>query len=61
MTVRELREILSQYDDDIKIYLCIEDIVDNYGYYINSTAAAKQVIDSEEWGIEYGIMICGTE
>jgi len=61
MTVRELREILALYDDDTKIYIHINDIADDYGHLINSTAAATEVIDSNELGIQDGILICGIE
>ena len=57
MTVKELRERLSQYEDDVKIYLYINDITDNYGYIINSTATAEAVVE----GIEHNITICGSE
>ena len=57
MTVLELREILSRYDDDCEVYLRIDDIVDNYGFLIAGNAEAKQVID----GVGNDIIILGTE
>ena len=34
MTVIELRELLSGYDDEVQVFMKIESIVDNYGNYI---------------------------
>ena len=35
MTVIELRELLSGYDDEVQVFMKIESIVDNYGNYID--------------------------
>lgn len=61
MTVQELREILSQYNDDVHIYVRIEDIVNDYGFFEDSTAAAKIVKNGNIFGINDGIIICGIE
>lgn len=61
MTVRNLKEILSHYDNDIQIYIHIEDITDDYGHLIDSTAKALTVINGSEMGIRNGILICGIE
>ena len=61
MKVQELREILSSYDDDVDVYIHIDDIVDNVGYFINSTAPIEHIWDSDEFGIPSGIVICGAE
>ena len=61
MTVKELREILSRYDDDVRVYVRIEDIVNDYGFFEDSTAAVKIVKDGDIFGINDGIVICGIE
>lgn len=59
MTVYELREVLSQYDDNVEVFLHISDIMDKSGFYIDTTCPAKEVIDGDEYGIKDGIMIWG--
>ena len=61
MKIQELREILSDYNDDVDVYIHIDDILDNGGYFLNSTAPIEQIVDSEKFGIPYGVVICGTE
>ena len=61
MTVKELCEILSSYNDDVDVYIHIDDIVDNGGYFVSSTAPIEHIVDGDEFGISYGIVICGTE
>ena len=61
MTVQELREILSRYNDDVCVYVRIEDIVTDYGFFEDSTAAAKIVKNGDIFDIRDGIVICGIE
>ena len=47
MTVQELRDILSQVDQDKEVRIIIEDIIDNYGYNITGRAMVDMVIENE--------------
>lgn len=58
MTVYELREILSLYDDDVPVKIKVEDIIDNSGYMINGIANAERI---EDYYDDKSIVICGIE
>lgn len=47
MTVKELRDILSQVDQDKEVRIIVEDIIDNYGYNIAGHAMVDIVIENE--------------
>lgn len=47
MTVKELRDILSQVDQDKEVRIIVEDIIDNYGYNIAGRAMVDMVIENE--------------
>lgn len=43
MTVKELREILSQFPDDKQVRIGVTDIVDNSGYLICGYAPIEEI------------------
>jgi uncharacterized protein YvpB len=47
MTVKELRDILSQVDQDKEVRIIVENIIDNYGYNIAGRALANIVVENE--------------
>ena len=47
MKVSELREILSQVDQEKEVRIIVENILDNYGYTITGRALADMVVENE--------------
>jgi len=58
MTVGELREMLSLYDNYVPVKIRVEDIIDNSGYMINGVADIERI---EDYYDGKSIVICGIE
>lgn len=51
MTVIELRELLSQYNDDVEVQIQVTDILDNYNFYVNGLATNIHLEEDNDYKI----------